>query len=323
MIGSLVPFTISAGHLCVYLLGSCLPLHLLLIVLVTGPCSVFILFYLIVPKSPVWLMKSGQEDECKDLLHRLRGDQYLIEQEFQELQNLINIQRKDAVGWSAYKSKSFYYPLFLVSSIFLLYSLIGYINLSDYSLFIFKYPDINVSTYTIAILFQLVLTVSSIPAPILMVKLGRRAQLITGCLSVLICFILLGAYHIFYYSGLHPVFAYAPLVLLLIFGLSFGLLIAPIPYTLASELFPQHLKSHGSTVGMSLHDIGAFLANKLFPVVKGWVGMAGVYMIHGIVALVLAILTFCLLPETRNKTYTQLDILFKTKANQVEPSTNV
>ena len=323
MMGSLVPFTIASGHLCVYILGSLLPLHLLLVTLVAGPCAVFILFYWYIPQSPVWLIKTGKEAEgkeaeCKNVLLRLRGTQYDLEPEVKELQILTDITH--AGGGMSLKtliSREFSYPLFLLSSIFLLRAFLGTVDLADYSLLIFDYPGTNVSAHGVAILFQLAMAMSTLPAPMLMSKFGRRAQLIMGCVITLICLLVLGAYHSFNLADLHPLLAYTPIVFLVLLGLADGLLVVPVAYTLAGELFPQQLKSYGSSIGISFNFFGSFIVLKLFPVVRGWLGMQGVYFIHSSMALLLAGLAFCLLPETRNKTYTELDGLFKKNSDEV------
>ena len=195
---------------------------------------------------------------------------------------------------------------------------LGFIDLSDYSLLIFNYPGTNMSTYFVAILYQLALTLSTLPSPMLMSKFGRRAQLIMGCVITLICLLVLGAYHSFNLADLHPLLAYTPIIFLILFALADGLLVTPIPFTLAGELFPQQFKSYGTSIVISFYYLGAFLVLKMFPLVRGWLGMQGVYLIHSVVALALASLAFCLLPETRNKTYTELDGLFKKKSDEVK-----
>ena len=316
--GSLIPFTIASGHLCVYILGSLLPLHLLLITLVAGPCAVFILFYWYIPKSPVWLVKTGKEEECKNVLLRLRGSKYDLEPEVKELQILTDITHAGGMSLKTLTSRQFCYPLFLLSSIFLLRAFLGTVDLADYSLLIFDYPGTNIGAHGVAIIFQLAMAMSTLPAPMLMSKFGRRVQLITGCVFHLICLLVLGAYHSFNLVDLHPLLAYTPIVFLILLGLADGLLVVPVAYTLAGELFPQQLKSYGSSIGISFNFFGSFIVLKLFPVVRGWLGMQGVYYIHSSMAVLLASLTFCLLPETRNKTYTELDGLFKNKSNEVK-----
>ena len=52
---------------------------------------------------------------------------------------------------------------------------------------------------------------------------------------------------------------------------------------------------------------------QVFMLLKDWLGMEGVYWMHCLMALLLALFATVLLPETRNKSYTELDEIFRKK----------
>ena len=49
---------------------------------------------------------------------------------------------------------------------------------------------------------------------------------------------------------------------------------------------------------------------KAFLVVKDNMGLCSVYWLHAIIAILAAVVAFFLLPETKNKTYTELSKMF-------------
>ncbi len=63
--------------------------------------------------------------------------------------------------------------------------------------------------------------------------------------------------------------------------------------------------------------ISQFFILKIFMVVKDSWGLASVYWMHALVALVASVVAFFMLPETKNKTYTELSNIYSKKEKPV------
>jgi len=321
MMGSLNTMTPNAGYLYGLVIGSYVPVHLIPWVIV-GPCILFVLLSWYMVESPVWLIKHGRVEEGRSVMSWLRGPDYALEAEIKEIESLVtDAAQEHIISRGTILSRPFLFPLFLVSSMFFFHASVGADDLSYYSLTIFTYPGVSLSPSFIAILMQLAFTAGLLVAPLLMSRVGRRPQVIVGGVCLSLCLFSMGVYHYFSLASIHPFLAYTPLVVLNILGIVFGVGIGPVPYTLTGELFPQHLKSLGCGICIATRYVGAFIWLQAFPYIRDVLGMEGVYWIHCVVALLLSLFAFILLPETRNKTYTELDDIFRSKSDPEKPLT--
>ena len=158
---SLATLNISSTNVGI-LLGLCvgliIPIHLHYPTL----CLFSVIFLCLcwfLPESPVWLMRRGRESDARLTLRWLRGVNYDIEPEMEELKKIV-AQEVNGPGSSIINvltNKSFLKPLFLCFSLFILQVLSGTALISFYSAVIFK--DVGVSSEHIAIIYQVKLTI--------------------------------------------------------------------------------------------------------------------------------------------------------------------
>ena len=121
------------------------------------------------------------------------------------------------------------------------------------------------------------------------------------------------------FSATHISFRYLPLILILSFGFCFGLGIGAVPYTLSGELFPQQLRSYGAGIALASRYIFAFIQLKIFLVMVDAIGMSGFYWIQAATAISAGAFALLMLPETRDKTFAKLEIIFAAKESKKNP----
>ena len=121
---------------------------------------------------------------------------------------------------------------------------------------------------------------------------------------------LLGCYHHFKLTYTHPIINYSPVGILIIFALTYSLFLSATPFTMMSEMFSQKTKSLGSGLSVAFRHVTSFIVLKQFFDMKSLGGMELVYWLHAGLAIMLVLFVWLLLPETRNKTYTELDQTF-------------
>ena len=121
---------------------------------------------------------------------------------------------------------------------------------------------------------------------------------------------LLGCYHYFNLALTHPIINYSPVGILVMFGLTYSLFLSAAPFTLMSEIFSQQTRSLGCGLSVASRHITSFIVLKQFFYLKNLGGMELVYWLNAGLAIMMVLFVWLLLPETRNKTYTELDQTF-------------
>lgn len=321
MRGALASFyalTPNAGYLYGILSGSMIPLWMFPWMMV-APCIVFLPFSFFIPDTPLWQMKQGRSEAAQSSLTWLRGAQYKMEPELKELEVLLYCSGPPPSLRVLLTRRSFLVPVSILSVLFCLHASVGSDVLSYYALTLLVFPGVDVSPFVLATLLQSSFTLGMMFAPLLMTKMNRRPQFVLGCVSISLTMLLLGLDSHFQVSMSHHSLRYLPIGLLLFFGVVFGLGIGCVPYTLSGELFPQNVRSWGCGMALAVRYVMQFVQLKVFLLLKMMLGMCGVYWVWSTTALAGAVFALCLLPETRNKTFTELEVIFHKQKQDKEP----
>ena len=141
-------------------------------------------------------------------------------------------------------------------------------------------------------------------------EMNRRPQFILGSLSLALHMFLIGANTHLRLSASIPHLHYLPVLLLVSYAFNFGIGIGTIPFTLTGEIFPQHLRTYGCAITTASRYVMQFIQLKFFFFSVATAGLGGTYCIQASVALLGSVFAFFLLPETRQKTLSELEKLF-------------
>lgn len=82
---------------------------------------------------------------------------------------------------------------------------------------------------------------------------------------------------------------------------AFSLGVGPIPWILASELFPSASRGTANSIATMTLFIGAAITTKLLPDMKGWLGLDGLFWFYSVCCLACAAFTVTFVPETKGK----------------------
>ena len=148
---------INMGWLLGLCVGLVIPIHLHYPTLCLFSV-IFLLLCWLLPESPVWLLKSGRENEAHLTLKWLRGVKYDIEPEIKELKQIVEQDNNVPGGLSiicVIINKSFLKPLSLCCVLFTLQALSGSVLIDFYSADIFK--DAGVRTEYLAIVYKVII----------------------------------------------------------------------------------------------------------------------------------------------------------------------
>lgn len=169
----------------------------------------------------------------------------------------------------------------------------------------------NLDHFLAAVLTACVRFLFSIIASLLLAVIGRRALAITSGLGTTISALLLGTF-------LYPkntcldytadsYFA-AICILLYVATNTMGFMI--LPGVMLGELFPSKFRGLAGGLTFMIFNFALFGAAKAFPFIKNMMGIHGVFWLFGSIALVATLFLYLVLPETKDKTLSQIEDYF-------------
>lgn len=312
-LGSMNTLTANCGYLYGLVIGMCVPVIYLPMVII-APALLFLVVFWWIPESPIWLFKQGREDDAKSTLQWIRGKSYRIEPEIKEIEAVVTSHIQTQSRQSVF-SREFLYPSMLISVLFFFQAFSGADTLSYFALLIFK--DFAIEEKVVAILFQVMVTLGYLISPIIMARFDRRPQFITAVLVFSLSIACMGLQNLL---PINAFTSYLPLVSLMVCGLSYGLGVGPVPFVLMSELFTTRFKSYGMAVAMAVRSMSVFFQLKVFGILTTMVGINVIFLVHSALLVLGAIFTFIAIPETRDRSLSELEQIFmKTNDLLVKP----
>ncbi|CAG9838663.1 unnamed protein product [Diabrotica balteata] len=273
---------------------------------------IFLFIFVFMPESPYFYIHKGQDEQAKLSLRRLKRKNN-VEEEFSKLKEVMEKQLKESGSWSDLitnktNKRALFTAIFLrISQIFS-----GIFTLGPYIQFIFLKSGTDISLELSTIVYTFVNFLLYSTASYGSNKLGRRVSLISSLLCTSVIFLLEAAYFFidtFYPDiNLKPIqwFPLVGLILFLIFS-SYG--IGTVPFLMPGELFAPNIKAKGISVAISAFGLSNLIMNTLFYSLNNVTGLGGPFLLFGVCNIISAILTYKFVPETRNKTLEEIQII--------------
>jgi SP family xylose:H+ symportor-like MFS transporter len=294
------------------------------------PSGLFLGLLFLVPKSPRWLMMKGKEEEAKDILVRIHGDE-IANKEIIEIKESIQSEGKSEK--ISIFSKSLL-PIIIIGTVLsVLQQFTGINAVLYYGADIFEQAlgfgkdDILLQQILLAAINLLFTFIAMFTVD----KLGRKPLLIIGGFGMLIGFLMMGFtlyfsdYSQLNSSGLPTISTSEGIISLigiLIFIGSFAMSMGPVVWVILSEIFPNKIRS----VAMSIAVAGQWLANyfvsQSFPIlvesdanklqIDGgvWNNALPYFIFSGFI-IVIIVFVWKFIPETKGKTLEEMESLFE------------
>ena len=119
------------------------------------PSLLFLSVSWLLVETPMWLLRNNRKQEAVDTLRLLRGENYVVDEEIAEMENIVEEEketRREKSKWSLIKSRTFLLPSLLTSISFTLTVLSGLELCTYYVGFIFQ--NINIRHEFSAIIIE-------------------------------------------------------------------------------------------------------------------------------------------------------------------------
>jgi MFS transporter, SP family, galactose:H+ symporter len=252
------------------------------------------------PESPRWLQMKGRNEEARKAMVRLQVDP-------DEIDEADSAEVPENGRWSELFGGTTRVVLMMAAGLFLFQNLSGIDGILYYAPQIFL--SVGVSAQTGAILATVGLgavnMLATVGAMFVVDRLGRRPLLIAGLFSMSLSLAVLGA------MLLHPAVSagedLVTLGCLALFVLAFAFSMRPLPYVLASEVFPLQIRARG----MSLATATSWLLNVFvaltFLSLLEFAGTGVAFLIYAGVCLAGLVFSWFFVPETRERSLAHIE----------------
>lgn len=322
-LGSFTQMMISFGILFTAIISKYMKIVDFTIVLAVIPIIFAVTFYFM-PESPIYLLKHHREQEARRSLERLRGNKYDIDGEIQELKTLLSEKRglTVAVLKESFSKTATKRACVIVFGLMVFRVLCLVDAITTYSAYIFKEAGVAIDAQSCTIILTSIQAAAGILQSSIVDRLGRKILLLVSSLLMALCLTLVGvSMYIKERNGdSSEIWNYVPLIALCVFVCGYSLGLAPIPWMICGEIFPQELKSLLSSTANFTSWLFTFGTVKVFLVMVIEIGQDITFLIFAGITVIGFIYIFVFVRETKGKTFTEIQEILgspsKPKAQQ-------
>lgn len=298
--GSIPVLFVDLGVLFSYTFGTYLKYHGVAAVGLAVPV-VFLLTFIWVQESPVFLWKTGKVVEAqKSLLWYNGGDELLVEKTLLTYKRFPKVETKSLKALVATKGNR--KALIIGLAIVLALQTSGYFIIVSYAVSIFESSgELALSPNDCSIFILSVQLIFSCITSLTIDRLGRRILLI-GSEAVMTLTLLCLGYYFFMLNHklVDSVFRFAPIILLSLHLAANGLK-NPVALTLKGEIFAPEVKGLALSLLTLLNCLLSFVMVKMFPAARALLQLHGCFWILSGCSLFFTIFFAVYIPETKTK----------------------
>ncbi|KAJ5775487.1 uncharacterized protein N7511_000498 [Penicillium nucicola] len=286
---------------------------------VTGIQFIFpvliVFFTIFIPSSPRWLLSKDREEEAIVALRRLRSKADATngncQAEISAIREALHSHVHKAPWLDVVRSSNFHRTI-IVMIYYFFQQATGQAFASTYQTVFYKTNGYADHAFTYPVISGCIALVGVLPAMYMVDKLGRRSCLmISFFLQGLWMYLLAGIGELSHKTPTEKNFVVAAFML---FGFSYNMGGASIPYLLGTELPNAALREKTQAIGTSWNVLWAFVTNFAIPYMiadlhfqLGWV--------FGSISVLALVFTFFFLPETKGRVLEDIDNVFATSNN--------
>ncbi|XP_060533871.1 facilitated trehalose transporter Tret1-like isoform X2 [Cylas formicarius] len=317
-----ISLAISVGLLLVHVLGTFLHWKTAASVCSTIPILGWLLM-LPTPESPPWLAKKGCSAGAETSFRWLRGGS---EESQRELDIMLTNQKNHVERNLTPKSflvPEFLKPLGILTMLLVVSQWSGINAVNFYSVSLMKTAaGPGIDEYLATVFIDVVRVAASVVACLLIRKFDRRRLAVFGSLGTSIALFMLTA-HIYLARFLRQsssTLFFVPVVALALYISFVAVAYVALPWTLLGELLPLTNRSVGSAVASCAAFLAMFSVVKTMPGMFDLLGADGTFLVYGVIAFLGVGFVYLVLPETRGRTLSEIEVYFKGGATEYAES---
>ncbi|MCB0747840.1 MAG: sugar porter family MFS transporter [Ignavibacteriae bacterium] len=264
------------------------------------PASLFLLFMIIVPESPRWLVKNGFSEKAKKILSKIGGQEY-AKNEFNNISESLK-NTEDKIDYGFLFSLKMRKVLIIGIVLAAFQQWCGINVIFNYAEEVFEAAGFGVSD----ILFNIVLT-GSVNLVFTLVAIytvdiwGRRALMLMGSGALAGIYFFMGLAYFFEISG------WILLLLVVLAIACYAMSLAPVTWVILSEIFPNKIRGSAMAISTISLWLASFILTYTFPLLNNALNASGTFWLYGIISIAGFTFIYKNLPETKNKSLESIE----------------
>ena len=292
--------------------------------------SIAAVWYML-PESPVWLVSRGWIQEAEVSMRRIRGvprEASLPGDLQQELETMIQSSTrldkksiwKDTLIFL--KRPEAYKPFLISNALFFFQQFSGLYVVIMYTVTIVRETGVEFDGYLITVVVGIARLVMSFIIIYASTRCGRRLLFITSGVGMTLSVSLLAGFLCLTHDQVigpetARTFGWVPITALLLTVTMGTLGFLTLPFSMLGEVFPAKIRGWACGVSSFIATIYFFLAIKLFPPMRYWIGFHNVCTTYAAVIAIGTVFAYFYVPETRGKTQKEIEDFFRGDNEQV------
>lgn len=273
---------------------------------------------LLIPETPVWLIRHQKYVRAAKALKFLRGNDILAKKELNEMRQrfekestLIANVNKENIFRLCCRPEAFK-PLVIVLVFSLLQMLSGTYIVVFYAVDIIGEFGADIDLRTAAIWTATVRMLCTIVFCVIILLIRRRTiLLVAGFGSGLSCLVLSIYLHLTPADTARTALDITVASICLLIYIVFNTAIMVMPGVMTGELFPAKIRGRTAGIVFAITNIALFLLAKAFPLISVSIRMKGVFLLFAGASFVMTLFVFMFQPETKGSTLDQIEDYFR------------
>jgi SP family arabinose:H+ symporter-like MFS transporter len=268
-----------------------------------APSLLFLLFLLMVPETPRWLVKKGRKHEAGEILKKV-SDSHSIDKELAEIERSFHHQ--DKISLSHLFSKTYRPVLFIGILVAVFQQVTGINSILYYAPVIFKDTGMDSSSSLLQTIgIGVVNVISTFIAIGLVDRVGRKKFLLAG--SLIMGISLTAVALCFQYSYFDN---YIVLIFMLLYVAAFGCTLGAVTWVYLSEIFPNLVRGLAMSVATLSLWLADFVITYTFPIMTKQLGTAATLFCYAALCVVAFVYMLFKVKETKGRTLEEIETLF-------------
>eukprot|EP00102_Acyrthosiphon_pisum_P026970 XP_016664180.1 PREDICTED: facilitated trehalose transporter Tret1-like isoform X2 [Acyrthosiphon pisum] len=324
-LGTIFQVYVVIGILYSYIIGSVVEYHTFNVL-----CGIWTIIHVLltffVPESPYFFMYKNKDKNANTSMMKLRdGNDADIAGELTVIKTEIELQKANQDTFTKVMSNKANRKSLLIGIGCMFFQQTSGINaIIFYMAYIFNEIGSSITTNTSVIAVGIVQLVMTFVAMMIVDKAGRRVLLIVSAIVMSISFFCLGLY-LEYRKSVHKdsILSWLPLILIALYISAFSLGFGPIPWVVMGEIFSNEVKPYGTSLATATNWILVFAVTFLTFVTTNSLGFLGLFWMFSLFCALGALFVWYTVPETKNKSLTEIQLKLAGNDNSPSSTTDV